>query len=221
MGPAMTARFIRKALDLAPRGSELLRTFDQPPLAFRLFLGCRGAVGHPIDRLPREVGRLCREFAADRSCRVGRQRLLQKKPDGFRSAFFTVLTPPQIDLLPRGPRQPDGRHGIATGAAAAGLFARNPGWRLHACGLAPSRRRGQGRVTRALRPVILRRSAAQRRSLEGCTAEVVPLARWWRQLGRRPSRPALRAGHLRMTGRDQELSAIQQARRGWPGQARP
>jgi hypothetical protein len=114
-------------LDLAPLGSEFLRAFDQPALAFRLFLGGRGGVGQPIDRLPGEVGRLCREFAADRSSRVGRQRLLQKNPDGFGASLCAVLAPPQIDLLPRGPRQPDGRHGIATGAGTAGLFARNLG----------------------------------------------------------------------------------------------
>lgn len=113
--------------DFGTRALKFSRAFDQPLLPLCLFLPCRGPVGQAINCLPRQVGSPYREFAAYPSSRRGRQRLLQKKSDGFGASLCTVCTPPQIDLLPCGFRQPEGRHGLAIGAVTARAFARNRG----------------------------------------------------------------------------------------------
>jgi len=48
--------------DVAPSGSEFSRTFDQPPLPFRLFLTCDGLIRQPINRPSRQIGSRSREF---------------------------------------------------------------------------------------------------------------------------------------------------------------
>src|SRR5690349_24993680 len=85
---------VRSMSELAAGGSELSRTFDQPPLAFRLFLRRSGRIRHPIEHAPRQVGSLCREFAADPSSGVGPQRLLQQPVDGVGARLRAMLTLP-------------------------------------------------------------------------------------------------------------------------------
>jgi len=65
---ARCARLLRRPrrsiAEVASGASEFPRTFDQPPLPFRLFLRRSGRVRPPVNFSPRQLGSLCRGFAA-------------------------------------------------------------------------------------------------------------------------------------------------------------